>query len=55
MTNKIKFAVNDKVKHPLYGEGTITSIKENSYYPYVVKFKNGFVESYSDYSLTKVK
>jgi hypothetical protein len=54
--DKLIFKVGDKVKHVLFGNGKVIAIKENSFWPYVIRFdKSGNEENYSDYSLTLIK
>lgn len=52
--NKLQYKIGDKVKHILFGIGIITGIIENSYWPYVIKFK-GHEYNYNDYFLIAVK
>jgi hypothetical protein len=51
----MKFKIHDRVRHVLYGNGTIVAIKTGSYWPYVIDFDRGVRENFSDYFLTLIK
>lgn len=52
---EMKFSPGDRVKHVLFGNGTVRGYKKKfSYYPVVVLFDKGLEESFSEEFLTPI-